>query len=633
MNTNNYTTNMKRWLTTIVMAIFVAFPSMATSTYYYKATAHVSSTGGGKVYVSDEPGAPSSYSNEKSVTGSQDGIYAWLFGVTSTSVTFYYSAMADDGYIFDHWSKSSNGSDPVSTNANYTVSETVSSRNSGSPTPFNYYAVFKEQTGLIKVATADVTRGSVTIDPVENANGDEVVLTAYPDVANGVKFLGWSKGAASTTTFVSTANPYTLTASTETAGTYYANFSAPLEKMFCRIKNKNTGKYLSVYGDVKAGIHYNYDDGEKADGFIFENSLKLISASEAQGNPTTVFLRSGHGGMIGTTVEIDLSNMGVSYSNLITPGAVLEDADRCKLTMKPNGDGTYHIYSNVKLQRNNNQTIELESYLCDDGSNWPHSEITSNHAIPTDPKYSWEVIILDENTTKGAFGANTKQKYTQVVGGVNKYYTTMYTTFPYQLLDGVKAYYLPISESSYDQENNIVKFTEITDKVPANTAVILECNEAQNTSDSEVKNRLMPLTDYDAYISPDVNLLKGYYWLYGQDKVSNDASRMYVLSATEKEGVKKLGFFHYSQANMNPNKAYLELPKADEGTNGDLSELESTIKFRFGTEEDDTPTSIITLSEQQIGDEDAPIYDLMGRRVKNAVKGVYIQNGKKFIKK
>jgi hypothetical protein len=55
----------------------------------------------------------------------------------------------------------------------------------------------------------------------------------------------------------------------------------------------------------------------------------------------------------------------------------------------------------------------------------------------------------------------------------------------------------------------------------------------------------------------------------------------------------------------------------------------SAFKFRF----EDGTTAIESVLNNG-ADANAPIYDLSGRRVMNAVKGgIYIQNGKKFIVK
>ena len=60
-------------------------------------------------------------------------------------------------------------------------------------------------------------------------------------------------------------------------------------------------------------------------------------------------------------------------------------------------------------------------------------------------------------------------------------------------------------------------------------------------------------------------------------------------------------------------------------------------KFKFTDEAPFKPikstseTSVSDVIEQTQGSAEATIYDLSGRRIQNAQKGIYIQNGKKII--
>ena len=99
----------------------------------------------------------------------------------------------------------------------------------------------------------------------------------------------------------------------------------------------------------------------------------------------------------------------------------------------------------------NGNTMINRSYLCDEGSESDWAVLKSD---VSDGSHFWDVYVLDEQITEGAFGANAKSKYTHD----GKYYTTMYAPFPYKLLDGVKAYYLPISEQSYNKDTHTAIF-------------------------------------------------------------------------------------------------------------------------------------------------------------------------------
>lgn len=625
MKKRNSFTMMHRWLCAI-MLLFVGLTSTiaGTNTYYYKAIVNASPTAGGKVYVSTSSTSTPAYQNSPhSITGNQRNI---SYGTQ----TFYFYAQANDNYIFSHWAEGSANGTHVGTEGrpNYSVSLDFNSTSSGSPTTFNYYAVFKAQTGLIKVKSADESKGSVTINNSDNEEGDEVILTANPDVANGVMFLGWKKD--NTGDYISTDNPLTLIANNDTKGTYYAYFSDPAEKVYIRLKNKKTGRFLSIYGDKKAIAHTrNYDNySDIKDGFKFDGSLKMMSATDAQGNPTTVFMRTGHASGTGATTGVDLVAQEVHYAGLV--GANLQN-NKYMLTIEDLGTSV-RLYTTYTLQVSGRE-LDLPSYLCDEGGDYAVMKTISGLSSEDTKAAEWELYALDETTAEGAFGANAKEKYTKD----NMYYTTMYTDFAYKLLDGVNAYYL-VFVGDFVEITDRVVFTKVEGGiVPANTAVILECQDIQNDASTTdvVKNRLVPLVDDETTITtpsgetltPGLNFLKGYTSLNGY-RVTNDKEQMYILSWHE-----RLGFYHSSSASMTPNKAYLLAPKA---TKEETEYYAKKLTFSFGDK-----TTEIKMSELLVDDdEDTPIYDLNGRKVADGKdaeqllrQGIYVKKGKKFVVK
>ena len=272
----------------------------------------------------------------------------------------------------------------------------------------------------------------------------------------------------------------------------------------------------------------------------------------------------------------------------------------------------------ISVNYNGNQR---DSYLCDEGSDWAVMKTNSGSYLPEGAE--WIIYDLTDSETTGALGANTKAKYTDG----QKYYTTMFSYFPYKFGSGVKAYYLPLSKENYNEETNTVTFTEITGNVPANTAVVLECDAVQNENGevANVKNILIPLTETVEAL-PNGNLLKGYISLNGS-AVENNKEKMYVLSC--KNG--KLGFFHSSNENMSPNKAYIEMIDIVEQTYPQAKNA----SFSFGDindEEEGTATGI-KIAEVKNNETNGVIYDLSGRRVENPLRGIYIRNNKKFVVK
>ena len=509
--------------------------------------------------------------------------------------------------------------------------------------------------------SANINRGRAEIDNENNKVGNTVTLTAYPDVSNGIRFKGWNMDPEDDTNFISTSSPYTFTIDNDNQGTYYAHFTNPPEKSYVRIQNKKTGRFLSLYGDAYPINHtrsYKYlftTYNNIVDGFKFGNdngnfSFKMISASEAQGNPTTVFLRSGEPGGSGLTTYADLTALGVSYQQLVS-GENNPLNDDYLLNFEYN-NGTYRIYiPSFPIHTSGGDGI-LPSYLCDEGKtesgkDYPVMKTIADLSGFDSNEAEWYVYVLDENTTDGAFGANTKSKFTSD----GKYYTTMYTDFPYKLLDDVKAYILPISEESVDIDNAQVKLPEIDEFegdygardskffgiVPANTAVILECPDVQNGNGGTtgVKNRLLPLTGVEGepvpfVINPAHNALKGYISLNG-NRVTNDKDKMYVLSSNKDV----LGFYHSSSASMTPFKAYLDFEIPEE-----YQQQANSVKYAFGDkQQEQSQPTVINMWETSVDDDsDYAIYDLNGHKVAESglqrlPKGVYIQNGKKYVVK
>ena len=600
------------------------YADTGSRTFYYALEASSTPTGYGKVYATTSSSAPSAsvYRETYSTDGSEDGFHVGSNNYYPT-VDFNFYALANDGYAFSYWREKGTTAS-VSTNNPYAVSKEITSTSTSADgrTPVKYEAVFVKIKGKVKVKSADVSKGSAIIDNPDNGIDDEVRLTALPVEGKGIILLGWKKEGSDE--YITDGNGYTIednslsfTVTNDNQGTYVAYFSDEAEQSYYRIRNKATGEMLCLIGNNPNNVtaHSTTIEGEtRQDGYIFSNCLTLVADNAAaQCNPGTVFKFTGvynNGNLIGTT----LSSQGVSLSSL---------AGNRTFTIEPY-NGNYRIYTTFKISVSSGVSVTVKSYLC--GLATPTMMSTYSSDMGND---EWELFSLTENNTTEAFGANAQQKYTQD----NKYYTSMYAPFPYKLLDGVKAYYLPVAEGVYHEETNTIVFTEVPSNsgsiiVPANTPVILECTNYNGPS----SNRLLPLTDDEeipALANANLNLLKGYLDLNGY-RVTNDYDKMYVFSIYKN----KLGFYHYNKDNMNPHKAYLELPMSLSEFEEQYKEQANNAKFAFhlDTEDDSAPT-MIELNNAVVDDADAPIFDLQGRKVKTAKAGVYIKNGKKFVVK
>ena len=532
-----------RWLSLVVMLLVGVQTEVLAGNnyYYYYASASVDQTvGGGKVYISKSSTDTPEYGTTAYTGTVNNG--------SNSNATVYLYAQAYDGYSFDNWTSDNknvqinNSTSPDNATANLSR---INSEDRDNPTTFSFTAHFVKQTGVVKVKPEDADKGSTLINNNNNVLGDNVTLTAIPK--GGRLFLGWTKEGGSSG-YVSTANPYSFTIDADNIGTYIAHFS-DVTKGYIRLQNKSTEKFVSYYGNGSP-------TGTLESGLAFNGSLQMIDASKAQGNPETVFLKTAHQNSSGS-LGFDLMAHDVSYSTLV-------DAQHL-LNMEEVSAGVYRIYANVGSQK---------SYLCDNGS------LSMSIMSTPDASAEWYVYDLSGSSAEGAFGANTKAKYTD---GEGKYYTTMFADFAYQCGEGVKAYYLPATEESYDAEEKVVHFTEVPNgKVPANTAVVLECNNVQNdfSSTKTVVNILTPILPEDApaqIVSEGSNILKGYVLVNDENWVANNKTTMYILSFDN-----HLGFYHSNSETMSPNKAYLDV-----GTIAEQNNIEVTsTKFAFDRKAD-----------------------------------------------
>ena len=201
-----------------------------------------------------------------------------------------------------------------------------------------------------------------------------------------------------------------------------------------------------------------------------------------------------------------------------------------------------------------------------------------------------------------AYGDNAKWKLEKIDTDANyfapaatveangKYYTTLYTAFPYNIVGDVAAYIVTKVEADGTSTLEPVEGTTIA----ALTPVVLEM-----TSNDDATNMLMPVLIGDAQgiglmKSAPKSMLKGTFF---DDDTTNDMSTMLTLQ----EGLT----FAVDQDNdfMAANKAWAD----------------KTV-----------PTAISTVGAD--AQTDNTIYDLMGRKVVNPTHGIYIQNGKKIVR-
>lgn len=233
--------------------------------------------------------------------------------------------------------------------------------------------------------------------------------------------------------------------------------------------------------------------------------------------------------------------------------------------------------------------------------------------------------ILEKVDDTNYFGVKPS---TNMRGRDGKYYTTLYVDFPFQIKGDVKAYTIEGVEAKNADGYYFAKVKKLAqqgDVVPAQTAVVLECN-----STNPADNQLLP--QGDEKFNPSNNRLCGTFFgeaingLTVKDgtgverNVTRDNIRAFNINTADSRN--PIGFYKLNNTvtTIPGNKAFLVLTNAEAQAKGFVLEFE-----------DGGTTGIETIENSNHSTESGVYYDLQGRRVENPTRGVYIVNGKKVV--
>ena len=233
--------------------------------------------------------------------------------------------------------------------------------------------------------------------------------------------------------------------------------------------------------------------------------------------------------------------------------------------------------------------------------------------------------ILEKVDDTNYFGVKPS---TNMRGRDGKYYTTLYVDFPFQIKGDVKAYTIEGVEAKNTDGYYFAKVKKLAqqgDVVPAQTAVVLECN-----STNPADNQLLP--QGDEKFNPSNNRLCGTFFgeaingltvkdgTGAERNVTRDNIRAFNINTADSRN--PIGFYKLNNTvtTIPGNKAFLVLTNAEAQAKGFVLEFE-----------DGGTTGIETIENSKHSTEDGVYYDLQGRRVENPTRGVYIVNGKKVV--
>lgn len=306
---------------------------------------------------------------------------------------------------------------------------------------------------------------------------------------------------------------------------------------------------------------------------------------------------------------------------------------RSVATDRPNYIGTQGSNAHNYAEDNSNAGLIWQFVVCENG--YKLRNVNTNTYISPVPSLATNTAYMTDETNGAKFtvaasdDTNTKFKFVDGDGGQmycetngnlnlwhegdgalwyifeatdievalhsanNAYYGTTYLPFAITPGDGVKAY-----TGSVNADKNELAVTEVSGTLPANQGYLLE-----GTGETATLN--IAAADAET-ANVEGNAITG---TLTADVATTDNHR--VLGQIDGA----LGFYKTTQATLPANKAFIMLTD---------TQAVQGLKLNFGGE-----ATGITGVETNDNDANAPLYDLSGRRVVNATKGVYIRAGKK----
>ena len=386
---------------------------------------------------------------------------------------------------------------------------------------------------------------------------------------------------------------------------YYAYATVPSMQPLCDFWHSYgifAGSALNNYPNLKAAL----DSGNPDDVWYEIERLALAKIESSSYASTELVNIIKH--YIGTTRAENRINQGQTYylisGNLkkVDPSGTAHNPANPMGTAHNEYDGTEAKFDFV----NNNTNDQY----------WgPELPVTKDAAM-------W---ILEEVNNTNYFGVKPSAN---MRGRDGKYYTTLYVDFPFKIVGDVKAYTIEGVDAKNAQGYYFAKVKELAqqgDTVPAQTAVVLECN-----STNPADNQLLPTGDEKPKTSN--NRLCGTFFggsingLTVKDGAGNDYNvthdNIRAFNINTADSRNPIGFYKVKSnvTNIPGNKAFLVL------TNAEAQAKSFVLEF-----EDGGTTGIETIENSKRSTDDGVYYDLQGRRVENPTRGIYIVNGKKVV--
>lgn len=292
------------------------------------------------------------------------------------------------------------------------------------------------------------------------------------------------------------------------------------------------------------------------------------------------------------------ANVGKAVTSVVSFESIASESGQYRMKMEGKILGKYKAdYTPIQLVGDNSEekgsfTVNAAGNkftFYDKASNKAHSYLHCNqHSL-----VGWEASAPSQWYVVPA--TDVEIAMTEVNG---ERYASAYLPFAVNAVDGAQAYVGELNDTK-----DVLNMTAVN-SVPANNGFVLVGNTEKAT-----------LTIGDAEALPIANnALTGYNTKF---TLTDDNRANYLVFGTSEGNV---GFYKPAATltTVAANKAFIAASSLTTG--------EGAIAMNFGG-------NITGINNAVVASENAPIFDLSGRRVVKAVKGgVYIQNGKKFVK-
>lgn len=304
------------------------------------------------------------------------------------------------------------------------------------------------------------------------------------------------------------------------------------------------------------------------------------------------------------------ANEAKSIGSVVTFKSIPDEPGRYRMMIEGKTFGKATTSNNVVLQEDNSDAKGsfIVSHV---GTKFKFRNITSST-----PRYSY--IHCNEGKVVGWEANNGGASWWYVVPATDveiamaevngKRYASAYLPFSVNTVNGAQAYVGELNDAK-----NVLDMTAVNG-VPANNGFVLVGNAEKATltiGDADALTITNALTGSNVKVALETTTGSG------NNATVTDHRAEYLVFGTNAGNV---GFYKPSATNntIAANKAFIAASSLTTG--------EGAIAMNFGG-------NITGINNAVVASENAPIFDLSGRRVVKAVKGgVYIQNGKKFVK-